>query len=27
MTASGYPSFYIEEMTEHATSAQAMVTA
>jgi uncharacterized protein len=26
MTASGYPSFYIEEMTEHATSAQAMVT-
>jgi predicted TIM-barrel fold metal-dependent hydrolase len=26
MTSSGYPSFYIEEMTEHATSAQAMVT-
>jgi predicted TIM-barrel fold metal-dependent hydrolase len=26
MTASGYPSFYIEEMTEHATSAQVMVT-
>ena len=26
MTNSGYPSFYIEEMTEHATSAQAMVT-
>jgi predicted TIM-barrel fold metal-dependent hydrolase len=26
MTASGYPSFYIEEMTEHATAAQVMVT-
>jgi predicted TIM-barrel fold metal-dependent hydrolase len=26
MSASGYPSFYIEEMTEHATSAQSMVT-
>ena len=26
MTSSGWPSFYIEEMTEHATSAQAMVT-
>ena len=26
MTNSGWPSFYIEEMTEHATSAQAMVT-
>jgi predicted TIM-barrel fold metal-dependent hydrolase len=26
MTSSGYPSFYIEEMTEHATSAQVMVT-
>ena len=26
MTNSGYPSFYIEEMTEHATGAQAMVT-
>jgi len=26
MTGTGYPSFYIEEMTEHATSAQAMVT-
>jgi len=25
MTNTGYPSFYIEEMTEHATSAQAMV--
>jgi predicted TIM-barrel fold metal-dependent hydrolase len=26
MTSSGYPSFYIEEMTEHATAAQVMVT-
>jgi predicted TIM-barrel fold metal-dependent hydrolase len=26
MTNSGWPSFYIEEMTEHATSCQAMVT-
>ena len=26
MTASGWPSFYIEEMTEHAVSAQSMVT-
>ena len=26
MTSSGWPSFYIEEMTEHATSAQALVT-
>ena len=26
MTNTGWPSFYIEEMTEHATSAQAMVT-
>jgi predicted TIM-barrel fold metal-dependent hydrolase len=26
MSSSGYPSFYIEEMTEHATSAQVMVT-
>ncbi len=26
MSSSGWPSFYIEEMTEHATSAQAMVT-
>ena len=26
LTNSGYPSFYIEEMTEHATGAQAMVT-
>ena len=26
MTSSGYPSFYIEEMTEHATCAQVMVT-
>src|SRR5260370_26494740 len=26
LTKSGYPSFYIEEMTEHATGAQAMVT-
>lgn len=26
MTASGYPSFYIEEMTEHATAAQVTVT-
>ena len=26
MSSSGWPSFYIEEMTEHATSAQSMVT-
>ena len=26
MTSTGYPSFYIEEMTEHATSSQAVVT-
>jgi predicted TIM-barrel fold metal-dependent hydrolase len=26
MTSSGWPSFYIEEMTEHATASQAMVT-
>jgi predicted TIM-barrel fold metal-dependent hydrolase len=26
MTNSGWPSFYIEEMTEHATSCQALVT-
>jgi predicted TIM-barrel fold metal-dependent hydrolase len=26
MSSSGYPSFYIEEMTEHATAAQVMVT-
>jgi hypothetical protein len=26
MTNTGWPSFYIEEMTEHATSAQALVT-
>src|SRR5262249_58176001 len=26
MTNTGWPSFYIEEMTEHATSSQALVT-